>query len=101
MAVKKVNEELRRVRRSVLVHVILYHVLDSPIIDDFAFDRLVSKVNKLNDTPDGKDEKGPLFKEFESWDGKSGFIMASAVNPKWVDIANGVKRMVDRHRARM
>ncbi len=90
-------EEINRLRRSVLVHVILYHVLDSPIIDDFMFDFLVKKVNVLNETPAGKDPKSPLFKEFESWDGKSGFVMALTVNKKWVDTAIGIKKMSERH----
>jgi len=94
---KGVNR-LKQLRRAVLVNSILYHVFDSPIATDAQFD---SMVKALNDFPVPTKGRVPLAKEFEKWDGKSGFQMVHAVDLKWHNIALGVKNMVDRHQARV
>lgn len=91
-------DRLKQLRRCVLIHAILYHVFDTPIVTDAQFDAMVKA---LNECPLPKKGRVPLAKEFQTWDGKSGFIMVNKVGMEWYNIAQGVKNMVDRHQARV
>lgn len=71
---RKIMEEIKRLRLCVLVHSIIYYRLNTNIVSDFQYDKFAKKLKALQDKYPELSKAVPEYvKEFEGWDGCSGY----------------------------
>lgn len=71
---RKIMEEIKRLRLCVLVHSIIYYRLNTNIVSDFQYDKFAKKLKALQDKHPELSKAVPEYlKEFEGWDGCSGY----------------------------
>ena len=70
----KIMSEIKRLRLCVLVHSIIYYRLNTSVISDFQYDKFAKKLKALQDRfSDLSSAVVEYRKEFEGWDGCSGY----------------------------
>ncbi len=71
---RKIMEEIKRLRLCVLVHSIIYYRLNTNIVSDYQYDKFAKKLKALQDKYPELSKAVPDYnKEFEGWDGCSGY----------------------------
>ena len=71
---RKIMEEIKRLRLCVLVHSIIYYRLNTNVVSDFQYDKFAKKLKALQDKyPELSKAVPEYLKEFEGWDGCSGY----------------------------
>jgi hypothetical protein len=70
---EEIVELISRRRRQVLVHSFIYYQLNDNIISDFIFDGWCGELVALADTFPEESKKAVYAKEFEGFDGSSGY----------------------------
>ena len=71
---QKIKEEIKRLRKVILVHSVIYYRLNTNIISDIQFDKFAKRLQKLqNQYPLLSKDVNEFYKEFKDWDGCSGF----------------------------
>lgn len=71
---RKIMEEIKRLRLCVLIHSIIYYRLNTNIVSDFQYDKFAKKLKALQDKYPELSKAVPEYnKEFEGWDGCSGY----------------------------
>lgn len=71
---QKIKEEIKRLRKVILVHSVIYYRLNTNIISDIQFDKFAKRLQKLqNQYPLLSKGVNEFYKEFKDWDGCSGF----------------------------
>lgn len=71
---RKIMEEIKRLRLCVLVHSIIYYRLNTNIVSDYQYDKFAKKLKALQDKYPELSKAVPDYnKEFEGWNGCSGF----------------------------
>lgn len=69
-----IETEIKRLRLCVLVHSVIYYRFNTNIISDFQYDKFAKRLKKLQDDYPKYSQKVVEFrKEFEGWDGCSGY----------------------------
>lgn len=69
-----IMSEIKRLRLCVLIHSIIYYRLNTSIISDFQYDKFAKKLKALQDKyPRLSMGVREYRKDFEGWDGCSGF----------------------------
>ena len=71
---QKIGAEIKRLRKVILVHSVIYYRMNTNIISDIQFDKFAKRLQKLqNQYPLISKKISELYKEFKDWDGCSGF----------------------------
>ena len=79
---RKIMEEIKRLRLCVLVHSIIYYRLNTNIVSDFQYDKFAKKLKALQDKYPELSKAVPEYvKEFEGWDGCSGYNLKCMSDP--------------------
>lgn len=69
-----IANEIKRLRKAILVHSVIYYRLNTNIISDIQFDKFAKRLQKLqNQYPSISKKVDEFYKEFKDWDGCSGF----------------------------
>lgn len=71
---QSIANEIKRLRKIILVHSVIYYRMNSNIISDIQYDKFAKKLQKLqNENPLISKKVKELYEEFKNWDGCSGF----------------------------
>lgn len=71
---QSIADEIKRLRKVVLVHSVIYYRMNTNIISDIQYDKFAKKLQKLqNQYPLISQKIKELYNEFKDWDGCSGF----------------------------
>lgn len=71
---QSIADEIKRLRKIILVHSVIYYRMNTNIITDFQFDKFAKQLQKLqNQYPNLSKEVKDYYKEFKNWDGCSGY----------------------------
>lgn len=71
---QKIGDEIKRLRKIVLVHSVIYYRMNTNIISDIQYDKFAKRLQSLqNQYPVISKSVNELYKEFKDWDGCSGF----------------------------
>ena len=73
---QKIADEIKRLRKIILVHSVIYYRMNTNIISDFQFDKFAKLLKKLQNQYPKISEQVELYKkDFKNWDGCSGFSL--------------------------
>lgn len=71
---QSITNEIKRLRKIILVHSVIYYRMNTNIISDIQFDKFAKRLQSLqNQYPLISKKISELYKEFKDWDGCSGF----------------------------
>lgn len=82
---EQIKELINRRRRQLTVHSFLYYQLNTNIISDITFDTWAKELADLQEAYPKLSKEVPFAKEFEGFDGSSGFDLPYT-NPYFQDI---------------
>jgi len=71
---QSIANEIKRLRKIILVHSVIYYRMNTNIISDIQYDKFAKKLQKLqNENPLISKKVEEFYEEFKNWDGCSGF----------------------------
>lgn len=74
MTDQEIKDEIKRLRRCILVHSIIYYRMGTSVISDYQYDKFAKKLKKLQDeNPKLSESVTDYYKDFKDWNGCSGF----------------------------
>lgn len=82
---------IARRRRQILVHSVIYYVLDDELVTDATFDRWCRELVALQDAYPDDAAQAPLAEEFHGFTGSSGFDLP-LTDPHYVHLAQALLR---------
>lgn len=95
----KILELIKRRRRQLVVHSIIYYRLNDSIITDKQFDMWARELVKLQKEYPDLSKEVELYEDFQDWDGTTGFNLKSLMDPRMTAIASQLlstsKRLTD------